>query len=135
MTKFFALIALVVLGLTACQSLGTKKDETLQIGPLQKEYKKSKADTRAKYNGKEVSILSNVSSATITADMVRIHLASSTDNELIGAPDVTCVPDKPDFDKFSRTKEGDVIQVKGILSVEDNGMELKSCKKEMTGSN
>jgi hypothetical protein len=129
MKKTLVSLVLTALCLTGCQLLGGKRDETIDVGPLQREYKKSKEETRAKYNGKDATILGAVLSAQVLGDTAHIRVGSQTDSELIGAESVKCVVDKQDLGTVSDVKEKQAIRVKGILFVDESGMELKSCKR------
>ena len=129
MKKILVLTVLALSSLTACAGLGTSKDETIDVGQLQREYMKSKADTRTKYNGKEVTILGAVLSQNVYEDKAYVHIGSQTDSELAGARDVSCEVDKEDLKLFSGIREKQAIKVKGTLSVTDNEMALKNCKQ------
>src|SRR5437867_11891164 len=127
--KSFASLAIVLLGLVACKYLGKKPEYIPSDNDLKNEYVKSKRDFTVKYNGKEVVFWGIVGSINPLSDSARVRFEKSPGSDPSG-PDIVCSVDKPDVKRFEELKVevGTYVQVKGQMSVDDNEIELRSCK-------
>jgi hypothetical protein len=133
MMNKFLLVVFVLMCVMGCQMLNPKKDDYVDIATIQKDYMDSKEAARTKYDGKQVLTMGTVRTASPDEDAPRFRLYDQTRSELISATELTCVVDKSDAALFSQVKEKELLKVKGTLSVRDDTLELRSCKRVPLG--
>jgi len=115
----------VLLAVSLSCGLGAKEEVT-DISEVKREYHKSPESAREKFNGKELTILGNVTYRSTVSPSIRI--GSSTDSDIpITVPDVECIYDESDV-LFRDVTENQLIKIKGVLKFTDSGIEMKPCK-------
>jgi hypothetical protein len=95
---------------------------------LAEEYEESKANARAKYDGKEIVVRGFAATAAkmpqAGVDQGSVSLKEKASDSAL---EVTCWFSRDQTQEFSRIKSGDYITVKGVFNGEA-GAELKFCK-------
>lgn len=120
---------------SACGTLGPKKVFQSE-DDLRREYKKSKDEFVAKYDGKEVSATGRAGIVGVSEDSAGVvYFETNTDESVSGAPSISCYVNSEDAGRFNelKTAKGTLMRVKGKMKLEGGAMRLEDCKLEQVG--
>ena len=130
------LVASVLALSSACGMLGPKKVFQSE-DDLRLEYKKSKDEFKAKYDGKEVSATGRAGIMSISEDGPGIvYFEANTAESVSGAPSISCYVNSEDAPRFKELKveKGTLMRVKGKMKLEEGSMRFEDCKLEQVGA-
>jgi len=143
MIKTIVAATLMAMCLVGCQNSGADKAAgltVLNVNDLNDQHKKDKEALRAKYDGKEVTVLGR---ATEDFDPNHVYFdigdkqlsfslqADRSKETWVG---VDCKVDAANKDKFAGIKKDDVFAVKGVFHITQGAMEVSPCTREVRES-
>jgi hypothetical protein len=111
----------------ACQTTLSGPQQTLSAGNLAKEYGRSKADVRSKYDGKEITIRGYVITKAAMPAADHLEGMVTLDETDDGSAKILCRFTGKEAAGFSKIKGDQYVTVKGIFNGE-LGTELRFCK-------
>ena len=120
---------------TSCGMLDAKKLYPSE-DELRKEYKQSKDQFKAKYNGKEVSVFGRTDGSIPDDGLAIVRFQSSTDDSVSGTPSITCYVTSDDVPRFKQlnVENGTLIRVKGKMEVGEHTLSLNDCELVKAGA-
>jgi hypothetical protein len=121
------LLLLSLTTLTCCQSTPSPR-EPISARALAREYERSTAAMRSKYDGKEITVRGNaLTTPTLPPDRANEGSVLLEENDVDSHRQVTCWFSQTQSEAFSHIKPGQIITVKGVFNGEA-GVDLKFCK-------
>lgn len=122
------LVALSLITWTSCKPVSSRESLTVAAGTLAREYERSSADVRSKYDGHEITVSGYVlTSPTMPRGMDAQGSVFLHEKELKSQRQVACWFGQSQVEHFSAITAGQLVTVKGVFNGEA-GLELKFCK-------
>ena len=111
----------------ACQTISPPFQQTLSVEDLSAEYMRSKADTRWKYDGKEITVRGFAALNALMPGDGEYEGLIRLEEKQNSASQILCWFGHNEADKFAKVRGESYITVRGVFTGE-RGTELRFCK-------